>query len=297
MAPWVYKGSMRILLPAILCLITSIFPAQPASLDSSTGPGLRVMSFNLRYASDQAPNSWGERLPVCVAQIRLEAPDLIGTQEGLWRQVRDLERALPEYAWIGLGREGGSHGEFGAIFYRRARFELLEFDHFWLSDTPDRIGSATWGNTNKRMVTWARLLDRESETLLVIYNTHFDHQVAEARLKSARLILDHARERFDSIPTLLVGDFNAREDSPPHRHLVGEDAFADSWLTAAERGPAYATFGGYRKPRPDGSRIDWILYRGNWKVHRAWIATHQENGQYPSDHFPVLAQLSLGPGD
>ncbi len=70
-----------------------------------------------------------------------------------------------------------------AIYYRRARLEPLEFDHFWLSDTPDRIGSTSWGNTNRRMVTWVRFKDRESAQEFYFLNTHFDHQVQAAREK------------------------------------------------------------------------------------------------------------------
>ena len=120
------------------------------------------MTFNLRYASNQPPNAWQAQRPVAKTLIESSNPDIIGTQEGLWQQVKDLEADLPDYAWIGLGRDGGSRGEFMAIYYRRARLKPLEFDHFWLSDTPDRIGSTTWGNTNRRMVTWVRFKDREA---------------------------------------------------------------------------------------------------------------------------------------
>lgn len=282
------------LLIAPLALVCCLALASPAPVaGASVQPELRAMTFNLRYGSDTGPHAWPLRLPVCVEQIRVEQPAVIGTQEGLWRQVRDLEAALPEFAWVGLGREGGSHGEFMAIFYERERFELLEFDHFWLSDTPDRIGSTSWGNSNRRMVTWARLGERAGGAQFVVYNTHFDHQVAVARRKSAELVLAHVREHFPELPVLLLGDFNALEDSPPHAHLVREDAFRDAWLEAAERGPAISTFHGYRGPQEGQRRIDWVLVRGGWEVRRAWVATHERGGRYPSDHFPVLADLRL----
>ena len=62
----------------------------------------------------------------------------MGTQEGLYHQIRQIDEDLSEMTWIGLGRQGGSHGEFMAVFYRPDRLEPLEFDHFWLSDTPAR---------------------------------------------------------------------------------------------------------------------------------------------------------------
>ena len=93
---------------------------------------LVVMTYNLRYASARPPNAWPDRRPLMRDSIRELSPDLIGTQEGVYHQLKELHFDLPEYDWIGLGRDGGSRGEFMAIFYRPERLEPLEFDHFWL---------------------------------------------------------------------------------------------------------------------------------------------------------------------
>lgn len=95
--------------------------------------------------------------------IKKQAPDLIGTQEGVYAQLKDIATDLPAYEWIGLGRDGGSRGEFMAVFYRKDRFEPLKYDHFWLSDTPSVVASTTWGDTNRRMVTWFRFKDRKDQ--------------------------------------------------------------------------------------------------------------------------------------
>src|SRR2546427_4660526 len=97
------------------------------------GGALHVMSFNLRFASDGGPGSWAVRRPVMVELFRVERPTVIGTQEGLYRQLRDIDDDLPDhYDWIGLGRAGGSRDEFAAIFYDRHRLAPVAFDHFWL---------------------------------------------------------------------------------------------------------------------------------------------------------------------
>lgn len=100
---------------------------------------IKVMTFNLKFATPEPPNSWVQRRPVTAEMIRSVSPDIIGTQEGLYSQIKDIKSDCPEYDWIGLGRDGGSCGEFGAIFYRSDRFEPIEFDHCWLSDTPDVV--------------------------------------------------------------------------------------------------------------------------------------------------------------
>jgi len=270
---------------ALIVLVASSAWAEDA-------PALTVMTYNLRYASDSQPNAWSVRRPVAAAMVRATKPDLMGTQEGLYRQLVDLGTDLAEYRWIGLGREGGSHGEFMAVFYRPERFEALEYDHFWLSDTPDRIGSASWGNQVRRMVTWVRFLDRESAREFVFVNTHLDHQSQPSREKSAELILERLKKIQSLGPQILVADFNAAaEKNRVYDQLVNAGAFVDTWTVAQERGDAIGTFHNYQGPQADGGRIDWILMRGPWQVESTEVVTFEQQGQYPSDHFPVLARL------
>lgn len=258
---------------------------------------LTIMTYNLRYASDIPPNAWPNRRPIMKACIESVQPDLIGTQEGLYRQLRELAAELPEYDWIGTGRDGGSRGEFMAVFYRRARFEPLEYDHFWLSDTPEVIASATWGNSNRRMVTWVRFRDRESGIEFYFWNTHLDHAVQAAREKSATLIRDRVHALKTQLPVLLVGDFNAVAGANPvYDALVRAGGFKDTWQLAAERRNAdFNTFNSFAAPKREGLRIDWILLRGEADVFWSEIVTFAQDGQFPSDHFPVVARLRLHP--
>lgn len=259
------------------------------------GVGLTVMTYNLRYASDTPPNAWPARRPLVKACIESVRPDLIGTQEGVYRQLKDVATDLPDYAWIGTGRDGGSRGEFMAVFYRRDRFEPLEYDHFWLSDTPDVIGSTTWGNTNRRMVTWVRFRDRQSGVEFFFWNTHLDHALQVAREKAAALIRERVNALKTALPVLLVGDFNAvAEANPAYDTLVKDGGFRDTWTLAAERQNAdYNTFNGFGEPRRAGLRIDWILLRGEAQVASSEIVIFGRDGQFPSDHFPVVARLQL----
>lgn len=263
--------------------------AAPANADSE----LCVMTFNLRFASSNAPNAWPLRRPVMRECIQKSAPDLIGTQEGVYYQLQDLAEDLPEFEWIGTGRDGGSRGEFMAIFYRKDRFHPLEYDHFWLSDTPHVIGSTTWGNRNRRMVTWVRFLDRRANVPFYFVNTHLDHEIQPAREKAASLIMERMRALKTEQPILLVGDFNAAAGSNKAYQILTEDQFfTDTWNTAREReNESIGTFHNYRGPSTGGARIDWILARGSLAVDRTAILTCSVNGQYPSDHFPVAAWL------
>ncbi|MBX3413993.1 MAG: endonuclease/exonuclease/phosphatase family protein [Pirellulales bacterium] len=270
-------------------LLLAGWTAASAAAEPAT---LTVMSYNLRYASPKPPNSWPERRPAAKAMLEKFAPDLIGTQEGLYAQLKDLEADLPGFDQIGLGREGGSRGEFMAIFYRTERFEPLEYDHFWLSDTPEVIGSATWGNSVRRMVTWVRFLDRGTSREFYFVNTHFDHMSQKSREKSAELLLERLKKLDDKLPVIVVGDFNAvAESNKAYDTLVADGYLTDTWKVAQEKGKPISTFHNYRGPREDGSRIDWILTRGPVTTLSSEVVTFELNGQYPSDHFPVIAKL------
>lgn len=281
----------RLVLAAILlCFGIGSLTADEAATDRD----LTVMTFNLRYASNRPPNAWPARRPVMRALIEKEKPDVIGTQEGVYAQINDLAEDLPEYAWIGTGRDGGSRGEFMAVFYRRDRLTPLEYDHFWLSDTPQVIGSTTWGNANRRMVTWVKFRDRLARRDFYFWNTHFDHEVQTAREKSAALVMEQVEKLGERLPIVLVGDFNAAAGkNPAYDTLVGEGRFSDTWLTAREHGEEIGTFHNYRGAKP-GARIDWILTRGDVQCESTRVIDFAQDGQYPSDHFPVVARLRFG---
>lgn len=275
-------------------LLASALVAAGLAAAADTPPlTLRVMTFNLRFASTQPPHAWPERRPVMRHLIERESPDVIGTQEGLYGQLRDLAADLPAYDWIGLGREGGSRGEFMAVFYRKDRFEPVAFDHFWLSDTPDVIGSATWGNRFKRMVTWVRLRERSTGREIEFWNTHFDHEVEAARQKAAALLRTRLAAVAAEVPLVLVGDFNCLAGrSAAYTELTERAGLTDAFLAAVRRtNDGLNTFHGYEPPRRDGERIDWILAHRPAAVPEAAILDYAEDGRTPSDHFPVTATL------
>jgi endonuclease/exonuclease/phosphatase family metal-dependent hydrolase len=254
------------------------------------------MTYNLRYASSNAPNAWQVRRPLVREVIQQIAPDVFGTQEGLYEQLRDIATDLPEYDWIGLGREGGSRGEFMAVFYRQARFEPLAYDHFWLSDTPEAIGSNTWGGKWPRMVTWVKFLDRQTQQEFFLWNTHFANDSQPAREKSAKLVRDRVAALDTKLPLILTGDFNATGGTnQAHKILTSDGFFSDTWMAAEKRQrEELNSFNGFNAIQRNGVRIDWILTRGEFRVASSEIVPFSRDGQFPSDHFPVVARLRMG---
>ncbi|GHI09641.1 endonuclease [Streptomyces cellostaticus] len=254
------------------------------------------MSFNLRFASTAEPHSWTVRRPVMRALLHRERPHVIGTQEGLYQQLRDIDGDLgPHYDWIGTGRAGGSRGESAAIFYDTRRLSPAEHFTFWLSGTPEVMGSNTWGAAFPRIVTWVRFRDLHDDGReFYVLNTHFDHASRYARERSAGLMAQRIAGLDRSLPLVVTGDFNvAAHKSPVYDVMLGA-GLVDTWETAAERSALYGTFHGYRRLTRNGDRIDWILSTPGVTVQRASVNTFSRNGQFPSDHLPVQAWVTLG---
>lgn len=279
-----------------LGIILTWMVATLAKAEVATNPPLGVMTYNLRYASQTGPNAWPQRRPLVREVIESVKPDIIGTQEGLHSQLLDVAADLPDYRWVGSGRDdGGVRGEFTAVLYRPDRLTPLTTNHFWLSDTPEVPGSTTWGNKVRRMVTWLKFHDRSTGTEFYLFNTHFDHEVSVAREKSAALLRQRIAALDAKHPVLLVGDFNTTAGhSKPFELLTADGFLADTWTTARERiNDGVNTFNGFEPLKREGERIDWILARGMEGVSRAEILTFSKAGQFPSDHFPVVSWIKL----
>jgi len=261
---------------------------------------LRVMSFNIRLnVSGDGPNAWPHRKDLVASMLHFHRPDVVGLQEALSEQVDDLAARLPDFAWVGVGREDGARkGEFAAIFYRRARLALRDQGTFWLSETPNVPGSMGWDAACVRAATWAEFLDAATGATFFFYNTHFDHVGEIARNESARLLLKDALARAGAAPVVAVGDLNCDEGALAYRLLAGgaddapfrlRDAKAQS--ATPHHGPSgtfHAFTGRLRQ------RIDYIFVNEGVRVLRhATLADYWDGGHYPSDHMPVVADVIL----
>jgi endonuclease/exonuclease/phosphatase family metal-dependent hydrolase len=262
---------------------------------------IKVMSFNLRYATaPDGENHWDKRRALLLDTIRRAEPDLLGTQETLALQRDYLAEKLDGYEALGIGREDGTErGEMTAILWKKDRFEKLCAGHFWLSETPDKVGSKSWDSSLPRMATWIKLRDRckPEERPLLWINTHFDHRGKVARIESAKLLRAQLRVLGKDCALVVTGDFNAAEDSEPYRSLFGDEAGQASPLVDTyrqrhpERGRHEGTYNGFKHDATDGARIDWIGVSPDVKIQAADIDHHHDNGHTPSDHFPVTAVL------
>ena len=275
----------------VLLMVPSVVQAAPTRADTT----LRVMTFNIRYNNPgDGAHAWPHRKERVASVIRFHQADFVGMQEALQGQIDDLEGLLPGYAWIGVGRDdGAAAGEFSPLFYRRARFELLEQATFWLSETPEVPGSQSWDAALPRIVTWGRFRDREAGTTFFVFNTHFDHRGQQAREESARLLAEKIRTIAGNTPVLVTGDFNAEPTTPVFRTMVADLADARAQSALPPHGPDGTLWGFTVEVDEPERRIDYIFVSPSVRVRRYAALTDHWNGHFPSDHIPILAEVAF----
>lgn len=260
---------------------------------------LKVMTFNIRYDNpEDSLNAWPERASFVCRFLKEEEPDLIGMQEVLAHQYEYLDSVMTDYTLIGIGRDDGvKEGEMNPVFFRKNRFDIIRTKTFWLSDTPELAGTKSWGASLPRIVTWVELSEKNSMEHFYFFNTHFAHDSDSARLMSSTLLLNKVDSTASDFPFVITGDFNMLISSKGYEILTGPfesvPLLIDTYAVSEKRpvGPAY-TFNGFSERRRSG-RIDYIFVRNGMKVleHRTFI--RKEHGIYISDHWPVMATISL----
>lgn len=280
-------------------LLAACSPEDPGAEAKAGDLQVRVLSFNIRYGTaPDGDNAWPNREELVYDAIRRQDSDFVGLQEALRFQVDGIHEAVPGYGEVGVGREDGKEaGEYSAILYQSDRWRPVDSGTFWLSDTPDVPGSATWGNRITRIVTFAYFVEETSDRGVWVFNTHFDHESQPSRVKSARLLASRIASRDPEAPVIVTGDFNAGEDNPAILYLqnaAGESPveLADTFRAVHPEADAVGTFGEF-VGRRDGPKIDYVFTGPDVRVLDAGIVRDHRDGRYPSDHFPVYADLLL----
>lgn len=262
---------------------------------------VRIISFNIRCNTTvDGENAWPYRSDRVASLLQLYRPDLIGLQEVRQDQLDDLTAALPEFDWIGVGREDGkAGGEYVPIFYRRTELELMENGVFWLSETPNVAGSTGWDASYPRTVTWAHFVQRKSGAPLFFANTHFDHRGVRAQVQSAHLLCTFLDSQELVKPAIISGDFNFTAESSVYAAMTAESAsdgplLLDSMFESQtpHHGPSGTINTRFADPISD--KIDHAFcLPGTQIVRHAVLADHWD-GRYPSDHLPLLVDVEMG---
>jgi len=256
---------------------------------------LKLMTYNIRLDIDSdGENNWSNRKEFFCSQMQFYEPDIFGVQEAKPNQVIDIASALPQYNYIGIGRDGIGQGESSNIYYKKERFQLLQNNTFWLSETPDVI-SKGWDAAFNRVCTYALFKDLKTKKSFWVFNTHLDHIGEMARTNGIQLILSKiATLNIQKYPVFFMGDFNSKPNE--ERIIYLKKMMLDTREISEEKpfGPT-GTFNGFKHNEPVTDCIDYLFIskNSNFKVIKFAVLSDSKNLKYPSDHLPVYVELLI----
>ena len=305
----------------ILLSLVCVAAVLSACKHDTTPAVFNAATYNVRvynnYDSIQG-NAWEQREPYMASLIRFHDFDIFGTQEGVKHQLDTLKSDLPGFEYIGAGREDGKEkGEYAAIFYKTALFDVLDSGNFWLSETPDRPGKG-WDAEYVRICSWGRFRHKPSGREFLFVNLHMDHGGVVARRESAKLIKQKMTEFGDNLPLILTGDFNVDQNSEAYKEILDGGMLLDSYQKAGFRYANTGSYNSYDATLYTDSRIDHIFVTPDIDVEKYGILTDTYrrpetdttvykaphapreidfkaySARVPSDHFPVKVELNLG---
>ncbi len=311
---------MRLSKLTTLFLITVLVAAFSSCGTAHRFTTLQVGTYNIRNdnrGDSLKGNGWGQRLPIIAQQILFHDLEIFGTQEGKYNQLEQMKALLPGYEYIGAGRDDGIHaGEHSAIFYKTEVFDLLDHGDFWLSPTPD-VPSKGWDAALNRICTWGHFRVKETRQELYYMSLHMDHIGVQARMESAKLVVDKIKEICGGKPVVLTGDFNVDQNNPIYNVFTGSGILSDSYEICEIRYALDGTANGFDPNSFTTSRIDHVFVTPGTRVIRYGVLTDTyrtmtpeaqkyENGNFPkeisfqayqartpSDHFPLKVILQL----
>ena len=278
---------LKLILGSCLCFFMAI------NISAKDNSAIKVASYNLRYYNPKdGINNWENRRDNVNALIRFHQFDIFGTQEGMLNQLKDVSR-MDEFAYTGKGRDDGKKaGEFAAIFYRKARFQLLQSGDFWLSETPEKPSLGWDSSNNIRICSWAKFKDRNTRKVFYFFNVHFDHKGIEARKQSAHLMLKKINEIAGNYPVICTGDLNSTPETEQIKTM--KTLLSDSREISEQTpyGPE-GTFTGFKYDSPMENRIDYIFISNQIRVLKYGVLTDAKDQRFPSDHLPVVVDAII----
>ncbi|MEO7961992.1 MAG: endonuclease/exonuclease/phosphatase family protein [Ginsengibacter sp.] len=254
-----------------------------------------IGTYNLRYDNaNDSGNLWTKRAHVIADLIRFHDFDIFGTQEGLINQLNDVSGPLPQYARYGRGRDDGKDkGEHSAIFYKKEKFTLLDKGDFWLSQTPDTPSFGWDAVCCKRICSWVCLNERVSGKKLYFFNAHFDHQGVVARKESSKLILEKIQSIAGDWPAIFTGDINGSHESEWYQYLSSSGFLFDTYTLVEYPYANNSSFNAFGAALTGNEIIDHIFVTKHFAAVKWGILTDTYHGKFPSDHFPILAEVLI----
>ena len=251
---------------------------------------IKMMSYNLRCISptDFGKKCWFYRADLIIDDLENEKPGVIGFQECTKWHYEYLTDTLKGYDSVITYRDEAFNSEGCPIFYNTLMYKLVDKGSFWLSETPE-VMSKSWGAQYNRVCSYVILTDIATQKDFVVFNTHLSHVSDEARINGINVVLDKIDE-FGSLPSVIMGDFNAEEGSQTYIDVTKN--FADARYETENTSDSH-TYQGWGK-KEKFKRIDYFMIsKKGLKVNSYNVLSGLHDGVYSSDHCPIVLDVQL----
>lgn len=257
---------------------------------------MRIMTFNLRcdFFLD-FNNRWDMRKDIAVNLIDKYNCGIIGTQEVTKKMHSYLQDNLDRYNIIGRPRSKKASDERNDILISK-EYKIEGYKTFWLSDNPEEEGSSKWYSLYPRICTTA-VIEIDNKKKIRVCNSHLDCFLPQAREYGLKKLIEGIKneQKKEDLPLIIMGDFNATPDSRLIKNFK-DGLYTDKRMIAVqdidESMYQQGTRGNF-KGKNNGLHIDYIFVSEEFEIINAQIVKYNENGKYPSDHYPVLAEIDL----
>ena len=261
---------------------------------------MRACSFNLRgvVKNDKGTRNWKHRKNIVANFIRKYDIDIIGTQESAVKQFPAFNKLLPDYAYFGESSLGKKDGRvINLILYKKSKYKLHENATLWLAPTP-KEKTKILDSAEPRTVTYGKFSDNKTGKIFYVFSTHLDHRGKKAKPEQAKYLMDIISKTTNGVPYILVGDFNSGDNSKVIRHIKSQQGILDA-RDVSKKEPinmphTFNAFKGHtQKGNKDAKRIDFVFLSSPSEVNSYEVSDYNENGVYPSDHYPILCDIIL----
>ena len=314
-----------------LIILLSVAAVMAAEAKPNKKVTIRVGSYNLMTSDSRvkhiAKNAdmshqryWCHSAKAVAAQVSDLDCDIIGLQEvcdSIWGLTGDKgfrkmmeDAGNTQYKWILY--PNGSKGNLSydvAIGYKSDVFTELESGIYWLAGIFDRSEALpTAPKGSKRPCVWAKLQHNQTGKILYFFSAHFvvPGISKEGNAYNAENCIKYAEELIGSrkIPSIIVGDFNATKGAPGFDVVEGSGRWHDVFYILKDEGlldeseTKQGTCNSKNEQsisgwRPDHITIDGNLTAESFRTVRDKYPTTDGTRHYPSDHFPVVAELKF----
>lgn len=274
--------------------VVGIFMLFSSSILQKSEDMITVITYNIRYDSPRdGKDNWKFRKEAIANFITAQSPDFLGIQEAMYHQAMELDSLLPDYNWVGVGRNDGSKdGEFTPIYYKKNKYSIEKTGVFWLSETPEIIGSKGWDTALPRIATWAIFKNNNTDSTYFVLNTHFDHRGEQARIESAKLILKQTKALNEGHSSILMGDLNVTPSSKVYATFTKNTDFFDTKkVSQTPSTNKKGTFNNFKIRHLRTTTIDYIFVNKELKVQSYEVPAPKANDRQASDHYPIVVRI------